>query len=120
MNSRSSSGRWTATTEWEQELWQRRFANGSVSMRLLCRKDRRGTRPPPSFFEYPSFEEPADFDPGPAQQPAPDVKALVGALTELCDEIDNHDIHSAISKTNILWFKRKARAALAPYRKGGE
>ena len=35
------------------------------------------------------------------------------ALTELCDEIDKHEIHAAISKTSISWFKRKARAALA-------
>lgn len=63
----------------------------------------------------------ADFDPVPARQPAPDVKALMEALTELCDEIDNHDIHSAISKTNILWFKRKAREALSAHReRGGE
>lgn len=39
--------------------------------------------------------------------------ALRGALTELCDEIDKHEIHAAISKTSISWFKRKARAALA-------
>src|SRR5690606_12827693 len=40
------------------------------------------------------------------RQPAPDVEALVEALTELCDEIDKHEIHSAISETSILWFKR--------------
>jgi hypothetical protein len=38
---------------------------------------------------------------------------LVEALTELCDEIDKHEIHVAISKTSISWFKRKAREALA-------
>jgi len=55
------------------------------------------------------------------QQPAPDVAGLVEALTELCDEIDNHEIHTSIAKTSILWFKRKARAALAAHRKqGGE
>lgn len=46
-----------------------------------------------------------------------DVGALVEALTELCDEIDNHKIEIAISKTNILRFKRKARSALAAYRR---
>ena len=39
--------------------------------------------------------------------------ALREALTELCDEIDKHEIHAAISKTSISWFKRKARSALA-------
>ena len=38
--------------------------------------------------------------------------ALREALTELCDEIDKHEIHAAISQTSISWFKRKARAAL--------
>lgn len=52
-------------------------------------------------------------------QPAPDVAALVEALTELCDEIDNHEIHTAISKTSILGFKRKARKTLSTYRKQG-
>lgn len=55
----------------------------------------------------------------PKQQPAPDVQGLVEALTELCDEIDKHEIHAAISKTSILWFKRKARKALAAHRKQG-
>lgn len=46
---------------------------------------------------------------------------LLEALTELCDEIDRHEIHDAISKTSISWFKRKARKALANYHKrGGE
>lgn len=39
--------------------------------------------------------------------------ALREALTELCDEIDKHEIHATISQTSISWFKRKARAALA-------
>ncbi len=39
------------------------------------------------------------------------------ALTELCDEIDKHEIHAAISKTSISWFKRKARATLAQEQK---
>lgn len=38
---------------------------------------------------------------------------LIEALTALCAEIDRHEIHTAISETNILWFKRKAREALA-------
>lgn len=55
------------------------------------------------------------------QNPAPDVAGLEEALTELCDEIDKHEIHDAISKTSISWFKRKARGALAAHRKqGGE
>lgn len=38
---------------------------------------------------------------------------LERALTDLCDEIDAHTIHTSISATNITWFKRKAREALA-------
>lgn len=49
----------------------------------------------------------------------PDVTQLAEALTELCDEIDKHEIHAAISKTSISWFKRKARAVLAAHRKPG-
>ena len=41
------------------------------------------------------------------------VAKLIEALTELCDEIDRHEIHTAISETNISWFKRKAREVLA-------
>lgn len=51
------------------------------------------------------------------EKTTPDVAALVETITELCDEIDKHEIHTAISKTNILWFKRKAREALAAHRK---
>lgn len=51
--------------------------------------------------------------------PAPDVEALVETLTELCDEIDNHEIHTPISKTNVLRLKRKARSALAAHHKQG-
>lgn len=54
----------------------------------------------------------------PAPQPAeqkPDVTQLVEVLTELCDEIDKHEIHAVISRTSISWFKRKARAALAAH-----
>ena len=64
-----------------------------------------------SIYKIPLYAHP---------QPAPDVSALVEALTELCDEIDKHEIHAAISKTSISWFKRKARKALADHRKGGE
>lgn len=49
------------------------------------------------------------------RKPAPDVTQLVEALTKLCDEIDKHEIHAAISKTSISWFKRKARAVLAAH-----
>ena len=45
----------------------------------------------------------------------PDVTRLVEALTELCDEIDKHEIHAVISKTSISWFKRKARSVLAAH-----
>lgn len=45
--------------------------------------------------------------------PLAERDALREALTEICDEIDKHEVHAAISKTSILWFKRKARAALA-------
>lgn len=38
---------------------------------------------------------------------------MIEALTELCDEIDRHEIHTAISETSISWFKRRAREALA-------
>lgn len=45
------------------------------------------------------------------------IAELEEVLTELCDEIDKHEIHTAISKTSISWFKRKARTALDAYRK---
>lgn len=48
-----------------------------------------------------------------SQRGEPGVAVLVEALTELCDEIDKHHIHAAISETSISWFKRKARKALA-------
>lgn len=51
---------------------------------------------------------------------SPDVSELVEALTELCDEIDKHEIHSVISKTSISWFKRKARKVLVAHYKGAE
>lgn len=73
-------------------------------------------------FRFTAEIEPQDDSEVPlyaAPQPAPDVAALVEALTELCDEIDNHEIHTAISKTSILWFKRKARAALDAHRSRG-
>ena len=54
------------------------------------------------------------------QKPAPDVTALVAALDGLCDEVDKHDTRTAISETDIHWFKRKARQALAGYRNEGE
>lgn len=46
------------------------------------------------------------------------VPELVEALTELCAEIDKHEIHTAISNTSISWFKRKAHTTLDAYRKG--
>lgn len=55
----------------------------------------------------------ADTNPAAIRALLAERDALREALTELCDEIDKHEIHAAISKTSISWFKRKARAALA-------
>lgn len=55
-----------------------------------------------------------------SQWAADEIERLRAALTELCDEIDKHEIHAAISKTSISWFKRKARAALAQGQGGSD
>ena len=55
-----------------------------------------------------------------ASLPTPDVAKLVEALTELCDEIDKYDTRTAITETDIHWFKRKARKAIAAYLNEGE
>jgi hypothetical protein len=66
------------------------------------------------FYDYEALQ--ADY-----QRLQAEREKLVEALTELCDEIDKHEIHAAISKTSISWFKRKARKALAAYQqRGGE
>lgn len=80
----------------------------------LCWDERR--------WEFPGQPNWNDLEPyTPAeQQPAPDSDALLEAMAELCDEIDKHEIHATISETSILWFKRKARNALAAHRKGAK
>ena len=78
----------------------------------------------PSFLEYPSFEESANFDPVPN---VPDVSALVGELTtdlsERMNRVSSRSLDGSVVMSSEEWngiVELVNKLLIADHRKGGE